>query len=729
MIKKLVLSLVLILTFNHLFSQQSDYKQIAESLKETIWKNPQNGFELRTTSPDLKSESAVILSRSYETEATSKRKVKYMILSAAVTAQINQITTYHERTLLNDKAAVEDYSSLKYRKKLDNNSSFMFNKIYDEATNYLGVKIIKPDGKEILVNTSEEVLLKNKSSEEKGKLAISGLSVGDIIDFYICYVEKTELGKSFSEVEILNNEYYTMNYSYTYTFSDKFDVSYSNANNCPDFIRTIDDDGNNTYSLKGKNLEKINSNWWVSSYRTYPYFEIIPLQSNAVNGKINKIMSKATGDIESIKTQAYKIFKSDALTYNTYITKALYSFGDAQSSFKNNKEFKAAPVDTIVKRMYDKWRYDNLIDLKERSSETSAINSNSAYSFSFVLEKNNIPHEIIITPSRYWKPLNEISNYSDVSFLIKINGAVPTYLYLKDPYTVYNEIPVYFQGENAYSIFQFKDEKGFLSKNYPIVIPVVDEKLNVIQENLSVSILPDFKKIKINRVVEESGSMKIEDQKFLLTKLDFFNKLGKGQSDLDTRFKNQYKINKPKVTAILSDEETDKTAYFKSLIESQYDTKPEQISNTIVSGTGLNNNDEKLIFSSTFQLNDFIQKAGNNYLLNIGKLIGTISAVKEQELNRKFDVYMPSARVFNYFINITVPDGYNVKGLENLQKEMINQTGDFKSKATLKGKILTLEVTRSYHHNFEKATDWPKIVSLINTAYEFTGQKILLEKI
>ena len=62
----------------------------------------------------------------------------------------------------------------------------MFAKFVDENNTYIGAKVIKPNGKEVTINTSEEVLTKNESKDQEGKLAIPDLQVGDILDYYIC---------------------------------------------------------------------------------------------------------------------------------------------------------------------------------------------------------------------------------------------------------------------------------------------------------------------------------------------------------------------------------------------------------------------------------------------------------------------------------------------------------------------------------------------------------------
>jgi hypothetical protein len=133
-------------------------------------------------------------------------------------------------------------------------------------------------------------------------------------------------------------------------------------------------------------------------------------------------------------------------------------------------------------------------------------------------------------------------------------------------------------------------------------------------------------------------------------------------------------------------------------------------------------------YQSSFTMDNFVKKAGNNYILDIGKLIGKYSKVEEKERSRKMDIYMISARTFNYIINFEIPEGYAVKGVEDLAKSLTNSTGSFSSTASLEGRMLKVTVSRTFTSNFEQAAEWPKLLELLDGVYDFYGKKVLLEK-
>jgi len=735
---KFLLITVLGLVSYSLFAQNSDYKSNAENLRNTIWLNPKNGFELKTIPESLKNESAVILSRSYESEASSKKKFKYLLVTATVTTQYNQMATYHERTMINDKAALENYSNLSYQKKLNNTVKLGIANFYSESNTYVGIKIIKPSGEEIVLNTSEEVLVENSKSEKRGKIAVSGLQIGDIIDFYISYVEKTEDFKDFNELVILNNEYHTLNYSYDFNYSDRFAVSYFTGNGCPAFVQSKDGEGNLNLHLEGKNLSKATSSWWNSTYRNYPYFQITAYRGS-VKVKDGDIKRNEIYNPTKIANDASDLISKGPMNKSSqsmYVLRAKQSYGAAKSFF--GKKFKTTPKDSLVRAMYDFWKFDvfcyytGYLDNYNNLSTRRVNDVRNAYAFSNILEKNKIKHEIIIVSSRYWKRMEESTGLDDVNFIIKINEEKPSYVFFNKVLNSYDELPGFIQGENAFSLYQYKNDKKYKSTIKPVTLPVNDKSLNVVDDELEVNVLADMKKIKIVRTVSESGVMKSDDQLVLLDMATIHKSIQlaiKSKKDVEEMSKGTAKVNRDKYRDSFEKDIKQRDEYFTKLIEDKYEMKPEQLADRKVVNTGLTTREPKLVFSSSFVLNDFIQKAGNNYLLNAGKLIGTVDALKEADLKRDVDIYMPSSRELNYKIVINVPEGYQLKGAENLDKSVANECGSFTSQAKLDRNILTIEVKRAYLNNFEKARDWPKLVSLLDAAHNFTSKKVLLEKL
>lgn len=63
------------------------------------------------------------------------------------------------------------------------------------------------------------------------------------------------------------------------------------------------------------------------------------------------------------------------------------------------------------------------------------------------------------------------------------------------------------------------------------------------------------------------------------------------------------------------------------------------------------------VYSSSFNLAGLVKKAGNNIIVEIGKIQGQPLEIKPEQRKRDIDVYMPYARSIEYNIELEIPDG------------------------------------------------------------------------
>ena len=127
-------------------------------------------------------------------------------------------------------------------------------------------------------------------------------------------------------------------------------------------------------------------------------------------------------------------------------------------------------------------------------------------------------------------------------------------------------------------------------------------------------------------------------------------------------------------------------------------------------------------------MSGLVKKAGNNLIVEVGKLQGSSLDISNDQRKRTLDIYMPFARSLQSEITIQIPDGYVVEGINNLTKKVENETGHFIAEATSDGKTVTIIVKKSYNHAFEPAANWNKMLAFIDAANEWTNAKLLLKK-
>jgi hypothetical protein len=742
--KIFLLSSTLLLCTACLFAQsdkeKASYAEKATQLQTELWGSPAAEFKETSVPANFKKESAVILARSFSLQRSSAGKIKFG-RAIRITTRTTKLTILHERVKINDKTALESFSSLEYQKQLDRTTSELFARNVDVNNTFIGAKVIKPSGKEIVINTSEEVLTTNEAKDKKGKLAIPELQVGDVLDFYICKedVADKEEGNAYKDndnVIVLAEEYPTLSYSLNFQFSKKIKVQHIYANGAPGFEESHNADGDLLLSLKMHNVPKYESQLWASSLRQYPYIEIASAYDDAIDKIIEK--NNFSGKTAMFRAQKYvfeKEFADRGLPLSSTEDRLKEYFG-------GKKNFKNMTLDTIMKIMYSQWKYKTFWGTvgyfrtggERRGDDLSGLNYRSALSkpnaayMSMVLTDMKIDHDVLLVSSRYSNNLDNVFNQEDFDALIRINGEKPMYMCFDDVFTHFNEIPERYQGERVIIMhpkrrnnteFDFTESEG--------VMPVSTADHNYIEEELNVNFLDaGMSKLKIDRRVKQAGGLRHEDQKTLLLPED----INRGYTSIGMKEEPVLMTKKDRklLEAMLEKDRMRADKNFSSEIKAKYDQEPQQVSNCKVINNALEQNNPIFEYSGTFVLDNLVKKAGSNYIIDAGKLTGGFLKLDEKDKKRDKDVYMQVARTFKYTIVIDIPRGYAARGMEEMTQKKFNKTGSFSSSATVNGSKLTITVSRVYAHNFEKAADWPLLVDIINTASDFTSKKILLEK-
>ena len=725
--RKLLLLAPLLVFTQSIFAQQNiPYAEKAAQIQKDVWGNPVPEFKATAVPAGMSNESAVILARSFNLQRTTKPRLKFMLMGAGVAMRTAKLSTFHERVKINDKAALDEFSTLEYQKKLDNTTSFLFNKIVNVSDTYIGVKIIKPNGSENIVNTGEEVLLKNEQKDQKGKLAIPGLQVGDIVDYYISNASMTETDNSYRDNDnllLLTDQHPILYYSIDFQFSKKVNVQYICANGAPKFQESNNENDDLLLSIKGKNLPKYQSQLWTSPLRQYPYVEV---GSTSDRDKSGSRLDALTIAYESL---FHEMSGFDA------------AVGRTKEFFGSRKNLKNAPLDSLVKVLYDEWKYqifagysaDELQEVNELNYRTMK-STYASILMSMMLKELDVDNSVLLVAPRNANSLDNAFNMEDVDAMVVINTAKPIYLGFDDIVTHFNEIPARFQGEEGIQIFPTRhNAMRYTFESSRLTLPVVQADRNVEAEDLQVSFLPnDAQKLKINRTVSETGELRHIDQKLLIPVADVdegYRKLVNGD-ELTKRLKEDQRTKKmtEDFNSAFAKQKADMVKNFTTEIKEVYDQDPEQVQDTKIVNPAIENTDPAFVFSESFVMNNLVKKAGNNYIIDAGKLVGTFTKLEDKDRKRTMDVYMPCARTFKYNIALTVPPGYTVKGMQEMTVKKTNKTGSFSSTATVNGNTLTIFVYRVYNNNFEKAADWPLVAELVDAASNFGSQKILLQK-
>ncbi|MBU0489114.1 MAG: DUF3857 domain-containing protein [Bacteroidetes bacterium] len=140
-----------------------------------------------------------------------------------------------------------------------------------------------------------------------------------------------------------------------------------------------------------------------------------------------------------------------------------------------------------------------------------------------------------------------------------------------------------------------------------------------------------------------------------------------------------------------------------------------------------------LVISVEMETPYLLEKAGKNYLLKAGTLIG-IQSEMYQENERKFPAEVANAHGYEREIRITIPEGYKVSGLEKFTIDVFDEengerTVEFVSSAKTEGNIVVITCRESYRNLSWPLEKFEKFRTVVNAAADFNKITLLLEPV
>jgi hypothetical protein len=727
-------------------AQVSDYDKTAAEIKADIWGGKDADFENNSVPEQYKNESAIILAKRYDIEAKIK---KHFRLSMAIgNKEIIFRYLLRQKVLLQDKSALDDFSEISYNKVNKSSYGYLWGKQTDDLSTYIGARVYKKDGTIQEVLLSEAVLVTDEKNKKDEKLAIPNLQVGDILDYYIVSLEKREMSSIDPMQFLMAGEFPILKLSLQGNIDKRYAVEYKCINGTPDLKITKDEDGDMQFNLKMTDLAKFPVTEWISPLRQAKMvrLKISLCGGNYSNCRAGEITKGVTED-EIYNTQKNHL-RSIAFAY----AKGL--FGSAEKSFvkENVKSLKKRlgkepPPDSLIYTIYNSLRYygyytaaanDKIFPGKAKNQATLPSNLFGVL-LSLSLKDYDIDNELIFYSSRYMPKIEDLMSYDQPVFMVHAKGSTDHYLTDDGIFSQCDLVPGYAEGEKGVTL-EYDDVKALYRDKAKHMdqgsarIPVSKADKNKVSETLNISlVLGATPATTVERKITSTGLMKEDGQKSLMLFEDYYLDAWKEQGE-DKTFIQEFEDSRR--TKSLAEEwqnsftkarETYKDAFMDDL-KSDYDMEPKELISYKVEKSGVRQKDPAFMYSTRFVMPDWIKKAGNNYLFEIGKVIGTQWQVREEDRKRTIDIYAPFARSFEFQINIEIPAGYSVEGAEALNKKIENECGGFVSTATVQGNQLLVHVKKEYSNNFEPAANWPKILSFIDASGDFNNAKVLLKK-
>lgn len=702
--------LVQLFTLSVNADEKADYLKLAQKVRQEVWSSTPADFQKRTVPDRYKNASAVILSYYRELSTDYYRKATAdLVLNLRLTRQID--CTDMERMLIqiNDKKALKDYSEFTFKTK-----SRKWTWGYHHKTQtVLGIRVIKKNGNVQEVSLDDYVDVKEGKNDKdlSQKIAVPGLEVGDCIDVF-------SLDQIDTQEQQLDPFYFVLRqdepvlYTKVHCVLDQsLATVYRTMNGAPDFTQTTDKDKNAVLDMVMDKPVDAESSIWYNSLEQSPFIEMYITPTKAKVAVVEKAMRqkgvRGNPDVTPILQDDWKLLKS-------YVSKGGYSPAGLPSTYKS--VFKSAKKEG----MSAEEKADRIYSFEYVSSGSSQRAFNTVANY---LRKLGVEIEMGITTPFGALPVDKLINYNSTSWFFRLKGTDVYYFPGTYP-KVASEIPYIYQGRKAY--MQDSEEQ--------ITIPVSQAEDNKSVNDMVVKL--DGTKLDISRKVTYSGEQKMYGQSLVSPDNTLF---GSSQLEAYWRYlkyddKDPYSCYTKKESAELKGafNEYQKNAIdpFKAEISSYHDGDPVQVGGYGVDCVGIRRDSSNFVYHVDYVMDGMVKRAGNNYLLSVGKLIGSSLKLEGKDRERIDDVWRKMAFVDEWNIEIPLPQGYKVsaEALKKIETSVANECGEFTVKATAGNESVKVYVRKCFAHRVEPVSNWSKLLALVDACSAFTDKQMVIAK-
>ena len=702
--------LVQLFTLSVNADEKADYLKLAQKVRQEVWSSTPADFQKRMVPDRYKNASAVILSYYRELSTDYYRKATAdLVLNLRLTRQID--CTDMERMLIqiNDKKALKDYSEFTFKTK-----SRKWTWGYHHKTQtVLGIRVIKKNGNVQEVSLDDYVDVKEGKNDKdlSQKIAVPGLEVGDCIDVF-------SLDQIDTQEQQLDPFYFVLRqdepvlYTKVHCVLDQsLATVYRTMNGAPDFTQTTDKDKNAVLDMVMDKPVDAESSIWYNSLEQSPFIEMYITPTKAKVAVVEKAMRqkgvRGNPDVTPILQDDWKLLKS-------YVSKGGYSPAGLPSTYKS--VFKSAKKEG----MSAEEKADRIYSFEYVSWGSSQRVFNKVANY---LRKLGVELEMGITTPFGALPVDKLINYNSTSWFFRLKGTDVYYFPGTYP-KVASEIPYIYQGRKAY--MQDSEEQ--------ITIPVSQAEDNKSVNDMVVKL--DCTKLDISRKVTYSGEQKMYGQSLVSPDNTPF---GSSQLEAYWRYlkyddKDPYSCYTKKESAELKGafNEFRKNAIdpFKAEISSYHDGDPVQVGGYGVDCVGIRRDSSNFVYHVDYVMDGMVKRAGNNYLLSVGKLIGSSLKLEGKDRERIDDVWRKMAFVDEWNIEIPLPQGYKVsaEALKKIETSVANECGEFTVKATAGNESVKVYVRKCFAHRVEPVSNWSKLLALVDACSAFADKQMVIAK-
>ncbi len=723
-LKYVILFITCLILPAYLFAE--DYKDLARRIRQEVWAWDKPEFADYSVPEDLNKESVVVIADHEQIEAA----VKNALWSKSLSPVLHYTHTERVMVKLNDKAALDEYSTLFYGEEVNV-------MVYNVVQTIIGARVIKPDGtiKEVDIDRNAVDITEGKKDKKESKrLAIPDLQAGDILDYFYCKIMELETIPVPPLLFPFYSKYPVLSYSVHGEFENKLTVEYKSVNGAPDLKVSKDASTNKMIvDVQKKNLQQVGdlrNIRWLSASRDFPMIRLSVLNNSS------KLLQTANARKSGIyKDVLYEDILKDA--------KGLLARQDMLWMKDINEKVNTAIINykqknpELSKEDMASYIYDALCfywpnDLNNYPPAKFFVRLQQ------LLSENDIDCKFIFTTNRYGVRRNGVLNMDDLSFALTANRNKQFFPFVNENILV-GEIPGKYQGELASALVIDKNgkklkeqiEKGSI-EDFRIPETTYSENRNISKMKVEFS-GNDPLLLNIDRNTIYTGNLK-EDLFPLLGLYEDWDKVMRKHLIIDKTLMEELQEDKREqkrveaYTSLFDAKRKEQKDAIKLEIASYHNIEPKEVFDYSVNSLGIVASDPDFTYEIKYQVDGFVTKAGENLILDAGKLIGIQWEPTPKERERAADAYIPTARLFENEIEVSIPPIYNLQGFEALNCSMENEYGAFEAEVSYADQVLKIKTRKIYKRPFVPKEDWPKLLEMIDKANDFYIQSVVLKK-
>jgi hypothetical protein len=722
-IKLLAFVLFCLLSTCSVYSQDiidEDFIEILSRNAQDVWQDKDADFTVTNTPEKWKNESAVAIAYKKHILFDKKRSGLLGMKEDLLIVEKKQM-----KIKLLDKRAVDNFSELyfRYSSKFDGFSAVVYKSD--------GTKSEIPITKAVSIEDNDNVpeFFKSffdqnvRNRNEYYKVPVADLLPGDILEFVsvtssTLNVKKTPYYEFDPQYELCQKSMPVMTHKIIIETDNNSFITARSINGAPEFKQTNNGEFN-IYTWVDKNRERDKDLNFVNEYMVLPLvkFQIIYTDGHEIKSLFAGVKGqmKSNFDVSEIGSKAFANYSDVGKTY-------VYGAGST--------------VDMVSTVLWNKMKANGAKDLSDDDfirtayyyiRHTQVFNHYSysdkqfCYLLGQLLYTRKIQSEIIVTTPNNLTSPSDLLFENELSWCLRINGK---YVFKATDFSNPYDLDETMINNEAYKLPVSSKEKTEVVK---IAGTKYDDNKSVYQ--MFVSVDTSLKWLNVERTSAYSGIQKERNSYSALQYTTYMfsdTKTFDGPDDFKSvpdKYLDQIDQQKKAITEEFKER---KPEYMKDLLEHDLECSVNYKEFQMIS-EGRSYKKPELMFREKFQADGKIRKAGKKLLINLPGLMGGQLQLRNEERERSYDVDISYPRKLKWQINLTIPAGYTVEGLEALNTNVENETGSFTTKTKLEGNTLTVEIEKLYKQKNVAKDKWPLMLEFIDAAYNFSHKYILLK--